>query len=57
VLYLDGAAQALFDFAARLGHCRMDFPNFLAERENTWRTHTHAWSDAALAQFESALYA
>jgi hypothetical protein len=57
VLYLDGAAQALFDFAARLGHCRMDFPNFLAERDDTWRKHTHAWSDAALAQFESALYA
>src|SRR5271168_3782192 len=26
VLYLDGAAQGLFDFDARCGYCRMDFP-------------------------------
>jgi hypothetical protein len=32
VLYLDGVAQALFDFGARCGYCRMDFPNFVAER-------------------------
>ena len=56
VLYLDGAAQALFDFARRLGHCRMDFPNFLAESSDTWTKSTHAWSDAALQHFESALY-
>jgi hypothetical protein len=56
VLYLDGMAQALFDFNARLGCCRMDFPNFLAEGNDTWRKHTHAWSDAALHHFEAALY-
>ena len=28
-LYLDGTAQALFDFAGRSGFCRMDFPNYL----------------------------
>src|ERR1700745_2490505 len=27
VLYLDGTAQALYDFQARCGYCRMDFPN------------------------------
>ena len=57
VLYLDGAAQALYDFAARCGYCRMNFPNFLADRSDTWRKHTHAWSEAALRQFEAALYA
>jgi len=56
VLYLDGTAQALFDFQARLGYCRMDFPNFLEEKSDTWRKSTHAWSDAALQRFESSLY-
>ncbi len=54
VLYLDGTAQALFDFAARAGHCRMDFPNYLAD--DSWRKTTHAWSEPALQRFESALY-
>ena len=57
VLYLDGTAQALFDFAARRGYCRMDFPNFLGTEHDTWQKATHAWSDAALQRFESALYA
>jgi hypothetical protein len=57
VLYLDGAAQALFDFEARCGYCRMDFPNFLADRGDTWRRSSHAWSEQALRQFEAALYA
>jgi hypothetical protein len=56
VLYLDGTAQALFDFAARRGYCRMDFPNFLSERGDSWRKDSHTWSDAALQQFEAALY-
>ncbi len=57
VLYLDGTAQAMFDFGARCGYCRMDFPNFLSERGDPWRKDSHAWSDAALQQFEAALYA
>ncbi len=57
VLYLDGTAQALFDFEARCGYCRMDFPNFIAGQNDTWRKSSHAWSDAALHRFESALYA
>ena len=57
VLYLDGAAQALYDFAGRCGYCRMDFPNFLEDQGDLWRRNTHAWSDAALHQFEAALYA
>jgi hypothetical protein len=56
VLYLDGVAQALFNFAARCGYCRMDFPNFVAEQGDSWRKSSHAWSDAAFQQFEAALY-
>jgi hypothetical protein len=57
VLYLDGVAQALFDFAARCGYCRSNFPNFLAEQGESWNRSSHAWSDAAFEQFEAALYA
>ena len=57
VLYLDGTPQALFDFAARRGYCRMDFPNFLSDRSDLWNRSTHAWSERALQEFESALYA
>jgi hypothetical protein len=56
VLYLDGTAQALFDFQARCGYCRMDFPNFMEEQGDRWRKSTHAWSEQALHRFESALY-
>ena len=57
VLYLDGAAQALFDFAARCGYCRMNFPNFLGDESDLWNRSSHAWSDPALQRFEAALYA
>ncbi len=57
VLYLDGTAQALFDFAAHRGFCRMDFPNYVAEQGEIWLKTTHAWSEAALQQFEACLYA
>jgi hypothetical protein len=56
VLYLDGTAQALFDFVARCGYCRMNFPNFLSDRGDTWNRSAHAWSEQALQQFEAALY-
>jgi hypothetical protein len=57
VLYLDGFAQALYDFGARCGYCRMNFPNFLEGEGDVWRRNSHAWSDAALHEFEAALYA
>ena len=56
VLYLDGTAQALFDFGARCGYCRMDFPNFLSDRGDMWNRASHAWSERALHDFEAALY-
>jgi hypothetical protein len=56
VLYLDGTAQALFDFARRNGYCRMNFPNYLGGEGDTWNKTTHAWSDAALQHFEAELY-
>ena len=55
-LYLDGSAQALFDFAQHRGYSRMDFPNFIGEQGDLWNKSTHAWSDAALERFEALLY-
>jgi hypothetical protein len=55
-LYLDGTPQALFDFGQKCGYCRMNFPNFMAERGETWRKESHAWSDAAMERFEAELY-
>ena len=57
VLYLNGVAQALADFSARRGYCRANFPNFMADRSDIWDRSSHAWSEAALEQFEAALYA
>jgi hypothetical protein len=57
VLYLDGTAQALIDFAAQQSFCRSNFPNYLAEQGDRWRRDSHAWDDAALGRFEAELYA
>jgi hypothetical protein len=55
VLYIDGSAQALFDFAAGRGYCRSDFPNFLDDSGYGWNRKTHEWSDAVFNAFETAL--
>lgn len=57
VLYLDGSAQALVDFAAKQSFCRSNFPNFLDEDGGGWRKSDHAWDDAALQRFEAGIYA
>lgn len=57
VLYLDGTAQALFDFAARETCCRSDFPNFQEAQGEVWRQVTHAWDPARFERFEAELLA
>ena len=57
VLYLDGVPQALFDFAERRGYCRMNFPNFAPDGSDVWNRSNHSWSEAAIEEFEAALYA
>jgi hypothetical protein len=56
VLYLDGSAQALADFAAKQSFCRSNFPNFLDEGA-AWRKDNHAWDEAAIQRFEADVYA
>ena len=57
VLYIDGSAQAMIDFATRWSCCRSDFPNFMEAQGDTWRKSSHAWDTAALERFEAAMYA
>ena len=56
-LYIDGSAQAIFDFGARCGYCRTNFPNFLDESGSGWRKDSHAWNESLLARFEAEIYA
>jgi len=56
-LYIDGSAQAIFDFGAKCGYCKANFPNFLVEQGSGWRKDSHAWNEALLAKFESEIYA
>lgn len=56
VLYLDGTAQAMFDFGQKCGYSLMNFPNFIAAQGDPWRKDSHAWSDAAIQRFEAELY-
>jgi len=57
VLYLDGSAQAFIDFATHTSFCRSNFPNYLEEQGDLWRKSSHAWDEATLQRFESAIYA
>ncbi len=56
MLYLDGMPQALYDFQAKCGYCRMNFPNFMADDQGGWRKDSHAWNEAAVERFETELY-
>jgi hypothetical protein len=56
VFYIDGTPQAFVDFAARESFCRSNFPNFMEQRGDTWRKSSHAWDEAKVRTFESALY-
>ena len=57
VLYLDGNAQALANFATKTSFCRSNFPNFLEEGGQSWRRNDHAWDEEAIKRFEAAIYA
>jgi hypothetical protein len=56
-LYIDGSAQAIFDFGAKCGYCRTNFPNFLDDQGGGWRKGLHAWNEELLARFEAEIYA
>ena len=51
---LDGVPQVLIDFEKRESFCRSNFPNFMADGRNQWRSGDHAWDDDAMVRFEDA---
>jgi hypothetical protein len=48
-LLINGHAHAAFDFAAKRGYCRTNFPNFANEAEGSWSKSDHGWSDDAVS--------
>jgi len=46
-LLINDYPHAAFDFAAKRGYCRTNFPNF--EDTGTWFGASHEWSDEAVA--------
>lgn len=54
---LDGVPQVLIDFERRLSRCRSNFPNFMDNGRNNWRSADHSWDEAAMEQFESTTFA
>ena len=48
-LLINGYPHAAFDFAAKRGYCRTNFPNFPNKAERSWAESDHSWSDEAVA--------
>lgn len=46
-LLINSYSHAVFDFGARRGYCRTNFPNFADSPEKEWLTSDHTWSDEA----------
>ena len=50
---LDGVPQVLIDFGHRQSYCRSNFPNFMDDGRNIWRSADHSWDDEAMQRFEA----
>jgi len=48
-LLINGYAHAAFDFAAKRGYCRSNFPNFPDRDQSSWRRSDHGWNEDAVA--------
>ena len=49
-LLINEFPHAVFDFAAKRGYCRTNFPN-LPSSDSDWSTHSKEWNDAAMDLF------
>jgi hypothetical protein len=47
-LFINNYPHAVFDFAAKRGYCRTNFP----EPTGDWTKHSHEWNDSALELFK-----
>jgi hypothetical protein len=52
-LLINDYPHAVFDFTAKRGYCRTNFPNFPDSPEEGWRTSDHSWSDNAASWLTS----
>jgi hypothetical protein len=52
-LLINDYAHAAFDFSAKQGYCRTNFPNFPDQTEAGWSGADHSWSDDAVASLTS----
>jgi hypothetical protein len=48
-LLINNYPHATFDFSARRGYCRTNFPNFENPTDGSWTTADHSWSDEAIS--------
>jgi hypothetical protein len=48
VLLINDYPHAVFDFSAKRGYCRTNFPNFSSDGGG-WSKADHSWSDEAIA--------
>jgi hypothetical protein len=53
-LLINGYPHGVFDFAARRGYCRTNFPNFTEQIPGKLPSSDHSWSDDAIAWLRSA---
>ena len=49
-LFINAYAHAVFDFAAKRGYCRTNFPD-VRSSGNEWASFSKEWSDTALELF------
>jgi hypothetical protein len=47
-LLINGYAHAAFDFSAKRGFCRTNFPNLPNTPSGCWDSSDHHWSDEAI---------
>ncbi len=48
-LLINAYPHAAFDFEAKRGYCRTNFPNFPKTSAGCWDSSDHHWSDEAIA--------
>jgi hypothetical protein len=48
-LLINNYPHAVFDFSAKRGYCRTNFPNFEESADERWRKSDHSWSDEAIS--------
>ena len=50
-LLINRYPHAIFDFAAKRGYCRTNFPNVRPATHGRWKQSTHQWDDAVMRFF------